>query len=101
MRDLKEVEKFLLPPTIVAVVDALWWLAGFPWLPVVGSLSSVYVVIDLTIGFVVLYYLNRAYYHIKPTPPVEEVKDKNHPIYRYVPKIAKMVARVPLANYPT
>src|SRR5215510_3501871 len=54
MRDLKEVEKFLLPPTMVAVVDALWWVAGFPLLPVVASLSSVYVVIDLTIGFVVL-----------------------------------------------
>ena len=101
MRDLKEVEKFLLPPTIVAVVVVCWCVAGLPWLPVVVGLSSVYVVIDLTIGLAVLYYINRAYYHIKPTPPVEEVKDKSHPIYRYVPKIAEMVARVPLANYPT
>ena len=57
MRDLKEVEKVLLPPTIVGAVDVCWWVAGFPWLPVVISLSAVYVVIDLTIAFVALYYL--------------------------------------------
>ena len=101
MRDLKEVEKVLLPLTIVGVVDMCWWVAGFPGLPVVVSLSAVYVGIDLTIVFVALYYLNRSYYHIKPTPPVEEVKDESHPLYRYIPKIAEMVARVPLADYPT
>jgi 1-aminocyclopropane-1-carboxylate deaminase/D-cysteine desulfhydrase-like pyridoxal-dependent ACC family enzyme len=101
MRDLREVEKFLLPPAIVAVVDVCWWAAGLPWFSVVVGLSSVYILIDLTIGLLALYYFDRAYYHIKPTPPVEEVTDTDHPIFRYVPKIAEMVARAPLANYPT
>src|SRR5262245_87119 len=99
MRDLKETEKVLLPLVFLLVLDVCWWAADLPWLWLVIVVSAFLGALQLTISLVALYYLNRAYYHIQPVPPLEEPADKNHPVYRYVPGITRLVARTPLASY--